>query len=614
MMTQTSFPVSVRIFDRGKLVCEKQVWNRAEFGRQNEDETAQALYTVTPRGRLILADIKETDISRVHVVVEVLSSDRVRLTNQSRGFLHLEGVPRLEQGASREIDLPIEMLIGTRRVQLAQPMAPRAEFAREDSSLHMARNLDLARSYAADASTRAEGGTLDNESLVKWIQAILGVLQGAATTEEFLPRAARALVDLIRLDSGRVLGRRGERWEELAVQTAAPVRNPGEWQPSRAVVNQVLRDRTTCCLGTGSVPSAAVSLAEVQAVVAAPILDAAGEVSGMLYGERRIGPMARRGISRLEVMLVELLASGIAVGQARLEQEKKALRAQVQMEQFFTPELARYLHDHPEALEGRDVEVTMLSCDIRGFSRICERLQLRPAETLAWLNHVLGELSDCVLAEQGVLVDYVGDEVMTMWGAPEAQADHAQRACRAALAMLALVPRLNERWQATVQEAIGVRIGINSGQARVGNVGSGVKFKYGALGNTINLASRVQGAAKYFRTSLLLTETTQQHLDASFATRRLAQVRVINIARPVTLYEVMPPDQPGAAELRAAYEEALTAFETGEFRAAARVLGGLLTQPRYRDDGPSLILMQRAVTALVDEPDEFSPVWELPSK
>ncbi len=614
MNPQTAFPLYIRVFERGRQMCEAKVFGRAEVGRQNEEETGQAIYTASPRGRVIIAGINEKDVSRVHVIVEALGDGQVRLTNNSKGYLHLEGNPRLEQSASRELPLPVEMLIGTRRLQIAQQPAPPAEFSKEDSSLLVAHDPDLAKTYAADASTRAEGGTLDNESLVKWIQAILGVLKGAASTDDFLPGAARALVDLIRLDSGRVLVRVQDRWEALATATAAGIRTTDEWQPSRHVVNQVLGQRCTYCTGVGSSPAGAHSLVDVQAVVAAPIVDPSGEVAGILYGERRGGALARRGISRLEVMLVELLASGVAVGQARLEQQQKALRAQVQMEQFFTPELARYLAAHPEALQGCDVDVTLLSCDIRGFSRICERLQLRPADTLAWLNNVLGEMSDCVLREQGVLVDYVGDEVMTMWGAPETQTDHARRACRAALAMHALVPRLNERWQKTVQEPIGVRIGVNSGRARVGNVGSPVKFKYGALGNTINLASRVQGAAKYFRSTLLVTEATQQQLDAGFATRRLAQVRVINIDKPVTLYELTPPDRPGGPELKAGYEEALASFETGEFRATARILGTLLTQPRFRDDGPSLVLMQRAVTALVEEPKNFTPVWDLPSK
>jgi adenylate cyclase len=636
-MNRESFhrPVVARLFDRDGSpfriserpgeppVDEFQIQGPVEFGRQNERESLLPPGSWIPkaeRRRYIIADINRNNISRAHLLVEPTAADVIRLTNLSRGPIRLEGHAQLEVD-EKQRDVPLHgrlcIFIGDMTLQITPAETLESSIiSLPDSSLALGRDLDMARTYAAHASLRAEGGTLDNESLVKWVQAILGVLQGAAGAMDFFPRAARALVDLIGLDSGRVLVQDQGRWNVRALQTAGQAIETENWQPSREVLNRVLQEKKTCFLQAAGVTNMEVSLAGVTAVVAAPILDRSNEVFGILYGERRTGALARRSINRLEILLVEVLASGVAVGQARLDQEKRALRAQVQMEQFFTADLARYLADHREALKGRDVEVTMLSCDIRGFSRICERLQPYPDQTLAWLNDVLGALSECVLGETGVLVDYVGDELMNMWGAPRDQPDHARRACRAALAMLGDVPRLNERWQQTVQEEMGVRIGLNSGLARVGNVGSDVKFKYGALGNAINVASRVQGAAKYFRTPLLITDQTKQHLDDTFFTRRLAQVRLVNINQPVTLYELAPPRQPAWPELRSGYEEALAAFEARDFRTATRVLGAIVAQPRYRQDGPSLILLQRAVTAMIDEPreEEFTPVWELPSK
>src|SRR5260370_351906 len=140
-------------------------------------------------------------------------------------------------------------------------------------------------------------------------------------------------------------------------------------------------------------------------------------------------------------MLVELLAGSVAAGLARVEREREALAMRVQFEQFFTPELARELAAHPDLLLGRDREVSLLFCDIRGFSRISKHLG--PAATMEWIGDVMGALSECVLAECGVLVDYIGDELVAMWGAPENQPDHPARACRAALAMLDELPKLN---------------------------------------------------------------------------------------------------------------------------------------------------------------------------
>jgi adenylate cyclase len=354
------------------------------------------------------------------------------------------------------------------------------------------------------------------------------------------------------------------------------------------------------------------SLLGVKAVIAAPILDRQGEVIGALYGERRqesssgaCGP-----ITRLEAMLMELLAGGIAAGLARVEQEQAALRARVQFEQFFTKELSIQLAAQPDLLEGRDSEVTILFCDIRGFSRISERLG--PTGTVKWIADIMGALSDCVLNIGGVVVDYIGDELMAMWGAPVPQPDHAQRACRAALDMIGLLPRLNERWLPILQEPMGLGVGLNTGTARVGNVGTARKFKYGPLGNTVNLASRVQGATKYLKSRLLITEATQAKLDADFVTRRLCRVRVVNIEKPVDLYELVVPGQAGLPDLKVEYEKALGEFEHRNFRIAARMLGPLVAE--HINDGPALVLMSRTVNALVDESSDFDPVWELPGK
>ena len=349
----------------------------------------------------------------------------------------------------------------------------------------------------------------------------------------------------------------------------------------------------------------------IDAVVAAPILNGSGEVIGALYGERRLlSTKVQRPISQLEAMLVEVLASGVAAGLARVEQERAALQVRLQMEQFFTPTLAAKLEGHPELLKGRATDVSVLFCDIRGFSRVSEKLG--PAKTVEWVADVMSDLSQCVLDHDGVVVDYTGDELMAMWGAPDDQPDHAILACRAALAMFHCMPKLNERWQVILQEPLSIGIGINSGVAQVGNVGSRIKFKYGALGNTVNLASRVQGATKYLKSPVLITDGTFAGLDDSFQTRRLCDVRVVNIDAPVTLHELTATNDDTQADLKSAYEAALEQFTKGAFRLACRILGRLILE--HPDDGPSLLLLARAVNCLVDEPEAFDPVMVLPGK
>ena len=349
----------------------------------------------------------------------------------------------------------------------------------------------------------------------------------------------------------------------------------------------------------------------MQTVVAAPLLAPDGRVLGALYGERLWeGMKPPQPVGKLEAFFVDLLACGVAAGLARQEKEREAVAAQVRFEQFFTPDLARHLAREPNLLEGREAEVTLLFCDLRGFSRLSERVG--PASTVHWVGAVMDELSRLALAEGGVLVDYHGDELLAMWGAPDRQPDHAQRAVRAARAFVAALPVLNARWQEMLGEPMDLGIGVNTGQARVGNTGSQYKFKYGPLGNAVNLASRVQGLTKYLKCRLLLTAVTRDRLGDGFIFRRVCRVRVVNIAEPVDLYEVdVAGDRQREAFFRQS-EAALVALEAREFGRAAETAGALLAQ--HPGDGPLRLTLARAAQTLLNEDAPFDPVWVPPGK
>jgi adenylate cyclase len=330
-------------------------------------------------------------------------------------------------------------------------------------------------------------------------------------------------------------------------------------------------------------------------------------VIGAIYGDCRPDSVtAAPKVTKVEAIVVELLARGVATGLARMEQERAALTARVQFEQFFTPQLAQQLAREPDLLEGRDAEVSLLVCAIRGFSRISERLG--PEGTVRWISQVMEALSECVLRHAGVLVDYIGDQLMAMWGAPVVQYDHAQMACQAALDMLDALPALNERWQGVLGGPLSIGIGINTGIARVGNTGSRFKFKYGPLGNTVNLANRVRILTKHLRAPLLLTRHTRERLAPAMQerARRLCMVRGTN-RRPLDLYDLARPNQPAWPEWKEVYEEALSQFEEARFRQAARTLQPLVTE--QLNDGPSLVLLSRAVQGQIHGPTPGHPVW-----
>jgi adenylate cyclase len=615
----------IRVYDNQQLVCTKEGPGPWELGRQDPSRQ-ELLYNVSQLesgdSRLVIALNEEVGVSRQHARVQPIAIGRVRIENLSAKVGFTASNNRLGQsrvlkpGQDWEVDLPVALGFGTKVVSFQALGDSEAEALLQSLENPAPRPFEEGVSLSQPSGrTIGISDSLKGEIAIPWLKAVMGVLQSAATDFDFFEKAARAVVDLAGMDSGRVLARHGEDWNVVASATAGGSEGSID-PPSRLILKRVCDQKRTFWFDPFHAAERAgdsgASLAGVQSVVAAPILDSEGEVIAVLYGESRVTTLVRTGwrFSRVDAMLVELLAGGVAAGLARTEQQHTALALQTQFEQFFTPDLARQLVDHPELLQGKDVKITALFCDIRRFSRISR--DLGPARTLEWVSDVLSTLSDCVLEHQGVLVDYIGDALMAMWGAPQAREDDPKQACRAALAMIASLPDLNRRWAETLGEPMGLTIGINTGEARVGNTGSRRKFKYGPLGDTVNVASRVQGAAKYFKATILLTRATGDELDSEFHTRRLGRVRVHNIAEPIELYELLPGNYPHWEEIQAAYETALSQFEAGDFSGAARSLGRLVHD--IRDDGPTFALLARALDCMMEEPETFDPCFRLPGK
>lgn len=578
------------------------------------DELHRVVPTARAAGRLAIADSDTTDISRTQLRIEPAGPGAVRLVNQSGSIaVRCFERPAIPPGATAEQRLPVTVEIGRVIIELEaaaarprpaeevglQTLALPAPRLSEGPSLFQKHSFtDLVSSLQPDAI----------DGLVAWWRNVIGVLQSASNSDDFFHKAAQAMVRLVRLDVGAVFLHEQGEWRPAALESSTPT----SARPSRSLLARVLQEKRTFWNAVEASVDVLSSMASIDAFVASPILDREERVIGALYGHRsREGIEATQaGISSLEALLVETLACGVAGGLARLEQERSAVARKVQFEQFFTPQLAGELEANPDLLRGRDADVTVLFCDIRNFSGITERLG--PAQTMEWVGGVLSSLSDEVAATGGVLVDYIGDELMAMWGAPSPQADHAARACDAARRMLRSLPEINARWEREIGCPTMVGVGVNSATARVGNTGSTRKFKYGPLGNGVNLASRVQGATKYLRVPLVVTGSTRELLDDSYLVRRLCTVQVVNIVEPVDLYELDCAGGDERPALFAAYDEARSAFESGRFAAAARSLGDLLA--RFPNDGPSLLLLSRAVEHMLDEPKDFSPVWRLPGK
>jgi adenylate cyclase len=244
------------------------------------------------------------------------------------------------------------------------------------------------------------------------------------------------------------------------------------------------------------------------------------------------------------------------------EGEKRKVRDAFQ--HYVNPEIAELIAQEPARLRlgGERRAVTVLFSDIRGFTGMAERL---PPETLGeLLNQYLEAMTDVVFAHGGLLDKYIGDAVMAFWGAPAEAPDHAMRCCQAALDMRAALERLNSGWHQSGLPQIQIRIGINTGDAIVGNFGSSRRFSYTAVGDDVNLASRLESLNESYGTGILISAWTRRAVGDEFVCREIDHTRVKGRAQRVTVYELLArrsDDRDGRAARRAAaFEEALEAY------------------------------------------------------
>jgi class 3 adenylate cyclase len=225
------------------------------------------------------------------------------------------------------------------------------------------------------------------------------------------------------------------------------------------------------------------------------------------------------------------------------------------MSRYVNPEIVRQLAD--EALDlklgGQRVPLTILFSDIRGFTSLSEKLSAE--QVVVMLNEYLGAMTEIVFQHGGTLDKFIGDAVMALWGAPLPAPDHARRAADCALAMMAELERMNARWaQAGGSADLRIGIGINSGEAVVGNIGSlKHKLEYTAIGDAVNLASRLESLNKDMGTTIIISEATRAALGEGYDTAPLREVHVKGKEQAVLVHELRGHARTGSGErLRAA--------------------------------------------------------------
>lgn len=220
--------------------------------------------------------------------------------------------------------------------------------------------------------------------------------------------------------------------------------------------------------------------------------------------------------------------------------------------EYVAPELVAEMAKDPASysMEGESRELSVLFADVRGFTTISESMQ--PNELREYINLYLTAMSEDIQSNRGTLDKYIGDAVMAFWGAPVALADHAGRSVATALKMQASAARLNEDFKARNWPPLGIGIGINTGDMRVGDMGSRVRRAYTVMGDAVNLSSRLEGLTRVYGVGVIVGETTMRAAP-EFVYRELDRVRVKGKNEPVAIFEPWGR----AAELDAAARTAI---------------------------------------------------------
>ncbi len=317
------------------------------------------------------------------------------------------------------------------------------------------------------------------------------------------------------------------------------------------------------------------------------------------------------------VIMVQGLGGGGVLIKQFLESSREKKRLQGMLSRMVSRNVAEAIIENKDSfyatLGGVRRPVTVLFSDVRGFTSMTEDSD--PVAVVQQLNEYLERMVDAVFAENGTLDKFIGDAVMAVWGnlgvrTPE---EEACSAIRSALTMLSALDTLNEGWKARGIAPFAIGIGLHHGDAIVGNIGSDEKMEPTVIGDTVNLASRLESLTKYYQCTLLLSGETAAMAGDTIPLRTLDRVRVKGKRTPVALFtgidaktaKIWPSMEPSWTEI-------LRLYNIGEFSAAAAALDAFLAE--WPNDGPAKVLHERCLHFQSNPPADWDGVYTLESK
>lgn len=296
-----------------------------------------------------------------------------------------------------------------------------------------------------------------------------------------------------------------------------------------------------------------------------------------------------------------------------LTEQRERVKVKQTFRQYVPALVIEDMLKHPERLKmgGEEKVLTVLFSDLEGFTSYSERY--KPNEMIDILSEYYEKMTEVIFENSGTLKEYVGDELMAIFGAPLDLTCHARNACATALAMRERRRALQIEWAKIGRPQLRARTGVNSGLMLVGNLGSRYRFAYGVLGDQVNLGSRLEGLNKMYKTEIIIGENTANDLDGAFLLRELDRVRVKGKKKPVRIYELLEHASTGLPrekeEAYASYAGAMQAYWQRRWSDATDLFGRCSSL--LPADGPAAVMAERCrVYEKTPPPEEWDGVFE----
>jgi len=282
---------------------------------------------------------------------------------------------------------------------------------------------------------------------------------------------------------------------------------------------------------------------------------------------------------------------------------------------YVSPEVVAEIIKNPDALKlgGDKRAITVFFADIQNFTNWSEGAQ--PEALVAQLNEYFSALSEVIMRNGGTVDKFEGDAIMAFWGAPLPIENHAELTCRAAIEARTRLAELNKKWLTEGRQEIHFRIGINTGEAVVGNLGSQDRFDYTAIGDNVNLAARLESANKFYSTTIMISENTHGVVSDKFAIRRLDRIRVKGKDKPIDIFELIAETghlAQGADAFIDEFHQAIEYYRNGNFPEAQKRFQDIAA--RAPQDGPTKTYLERIEQLIKSPPESWDGTWTFESK